>query len=179
MADLAQPVAIQWEEFSQLAAVPASSRVASVVKSPDGRSLSILIEGLDAHCDGTGNKSATAILVGSIEANIPAKTDWTATRADFRGQVALAGSARATVQLTLARAYESQTMVAPLQGGSDSIDFVRTLYSPAESAFPTAEGEAPSYAPLTISVQLNLACAGKAASALAAVDSIDLELWLR
>ncbi|TPK84878.1 hypothetical protein FJ936_13450 [Mesorhizobium sp. B2-4-13] len=179
MADLAQPATIQWEEFSQLAAVPAHSRVASVVKSPDGRSLSILIEGLDAQCEGNGKKSATAVLVGSIEANIPAKTDWTATRADFRGQLALTNGARATVELGLARSVEGQTTVAPLQGGADSIEFVRTLYSPSETALHTAEGEAPSYAPLTISVQLTLTCPGKDSAALAAVDSVDLELWLR
>ncbi|TPI78495.1 hypothetical protein [Mesorhizobium sp. B2-8-9] len=178
MTDIAETTTIQWGDLSQLAAFPTST-VASVTKSPDGRALSILLEGLEARCDGNGINSATAILVGSIEANIPTATDWTATRADFRGQIALTDGARATIELGLARAVDGQTLVVPLQAGTDSVDFTRTLYSPAEISPLTAEGEAPSYAPLTISIQLTVACAGKASAALAAVDSIDLELWVR
>lgn len=179
MADLAQTATIEWGEFSQLAAVPAHSKIASVVQAPDGRSLSILLEGVDARCDGSGQKSATAVLVGSVEANIPASTDWTATRGDFRGQLALSEGARATIQFGLARATDAETMVASLDGGGDSVDLIRTLYSPAEAVWPTVGSEAVSYAPLTVSVQLTVSCAGAASAALVAVDAIDLELWVR
>lgn len=178
MTDLAQTPIIEWEEFSQLAVIPAEAKIASVVKSPDGRSLSILFEGFEARCDGSGKKSAAAVLMGSIEAHLPAKTDWTATRADFRGQVALKDGARATVELGLARAVQGETMVAPLPSDSNSVEFVRTLYSAAEYIPAKADGDVPAYAPLTLSVQLTLSCAGNS-SALAAVDSVDLELWVR
>jgi hypothetical protein len=179
MTDLPQPAIVEWGEISQLASVPAQARAAAVVKSPDGRSLSILLEGLDARCEGKKQKAATAVFVGSIDAKIPAKTDWTATRADFRGQLALTDGGRATVQFGLARGIESQTIVAPLEGDANSVEFVKTLYSPAEAWPQTGGTEGASYAPVIVSIQLTLACPGDSSAGLAAVDSIDLELWVR
>lgn len=179
MADMPQPAIVEWGELSQLGSVPAQARVAAVVKSPDGRSLSILLEGLHVRCEGNGQKAATAVFVGSIDAKIPAKTDWTATRADFRGQLALTDGGRATVQFGLARGIDGQTFVAPLEGAANSVEFVRTLYSPAEAWPPTGGTESASYAPVTLSIQLTLACPGDSSAGLAAVDSIDLELWVR
>ncbi|RUX34641.1 hypothetical protein EOA23_00920 [Mesorhizobium sp. M2A.F.Ca.ET.042.01.1.1] len=179
MADLPQATVIEWSELSQLAVVPAQARVAAVTKAPDGRSVSILMEGLDARCEGKSQKSATAVLVASIDAKIPAGLTWTATRADFRGQLVLTNGGRATVQLGLARGFDSQTVVSPLEGGEDSLQFVRTIYSPAEIWPQVGETDDVFYAPLTVTIQLTLACPGDPSAGLAALDSVDVELWVR
>lgn len=179
MADLPQTPVIEWAEVLQLVAAPTGAKIASVAKSPDGRSLSILLEGLEVRCEGRGQKTAVAALAGSIAATIPPNTTWTATRADFRGATILTDGGRATIQLGLAQAFEGQSVVFSSSAGPDSVDFVRTLYSPAESWSASPASEMVSYSPLTFSVQLTLACAGESSSAFAAMDGIDVELWAR
>lgn len=179
MADVPPPV-IEWAEFVSSTVIPAQAKIAPVSVAPDGRSVSILFEGLEARCDGGRQKTATASLVGSIEPKLPEKTVLKAMRADFRGAAMLTKGGRATVQLGLGQAFDGLTMVAePQQETADSGDFLRSIYSAADSV-PVAPGsDTFSYAPITISVQLTIACPGESSSALAVLDSIDLELWVR
>ncbi|WP_269274731.1 hypothetical protein [Sinorhizobium psoraleae] len=100
MADSEQAV-IEWSDFRILAITPAEANVASSVLSPDGRQLSILIEGLSARIDTTTVPSAVSVLVGSITPKIPQGTTLSAMRADFRGQAILTNGARATIQWAL------------------------------------------------------------------------------
>jgi hypothetical protein len=187
MADIPPPAIIEWADFVPLAAVPAQAKVASVGVAPGGRTLSIILENFEARCDGRGQKTATAYLVGSIEAKIPDEVVWTASKADFSGTMTVTRGARLTVQFGLAQAFAGQTVAAPLedvfidgvlQPSDINGNLLQTLYSPTETATRPTNGEPPSYAPLTISVQLTVACAGDASSAQAIVDAVDVNLWV-
>lgn len=178
MADKEKPV-IEWSEFKILSITPAEAKVARPAVSPDGRQISILIDGLTARANFADQSSAASVLVCSITPKIPSKITWSAMRADFRGQAVLANPARTTIQFGLGRASDSQTLATPLPHGESNIDIVRSLYSPVEATLPDPESGEVMYGAITISIMVTVATTGPESAALVEVDSIDIDLWTR
>ncbi|WP_018097645.1 hypothetical protein [Sinorhizobium meliloti] len=170
---------IEWSEFKILSITPTEARVAQPAVSPDGRQISILIEGLTARTDITAQATAASILVGSITPKIPARSTWSAMRADFRGQAVLTNGARTTIQLGLGRASDSQTLTTPLPCGENNVEILRSLYSPVEATLPDSESGEVTYGAITISIMVTVASTGPESAALVEFDSIDLDLWTR
>ncbi|WP_141471766.1 MULTISPECIES: hypothetical protein [Sinorhizobium] len=125
MANNEQAV-IDWSEFNVLSITPAEARVVPPAASPDGRQISILIEGFSARIDLKAQPTAVSILAGSITPKIPPGSTWSAMRADFRGHAILTNGARTTIQLGLGLANESQTLTAPLPCGENNVEIVRS-----------------------------------------------------
>ncbi len=174
-----EQVLIEWGELEILSITPAGTKVASHTVSPDGRQLSILIEGLTARTDVNDQPSAASVLVGSIAPKIPANTTWCAMRADFRGQAVLQNGARATIQLGIGQAGDSQSLTTPLPSGENNVAIVRSLYSPVEASFPNPESGEVMYGAITISIMVTAVSTGPLSAALIEIDSIDLDLWTR
>lgn len=178
MADSEQGV-IEWSDFRILAITPAEAKVASPALSPDGRKLSVLIEGLTARIDIATVPSAVSILVGSISPKVPPGIALSALRADFRGQAILTNGARATIQLGLGRSIDGQTLTSLIPGGEDNVEIVRSLYSPVEATLPNPESGEVTYGAITISIVVTVASTGPESTVLVEFDSVDLELWTR
>jgi hypothetical protein len=173
---------IAWEQVVVQAIFPATAAVDSVAVAPDGRSLSVLLRGLQARCgDAGGGGTASAFLAASIAPQLPGKLDWKATRGEFRGEATIASGARATVTVGLGRAISTRILTAdPSQAGTD-VSMIETVFSDSDAVRvqkPSGEDEA-SFAPLTLTVQISLTCPASASAALVDVESIDVELWVR
>ncbi|MFK3967948.1 hypothetical protein ACI2KT_30710 [Ensifer adhaerens] len=175
MADSKQNV-IEWGDFRILSITPPEAKVASPALSPDGRQLSILIEGLTARIDIATVSSAVSILVGSITPKVPHGMSLFAMRADFRGQAILTNGARATIQLGLGRSSDNQTLTSH-SDVEDYVEIVRSLYSPVEATLPNSESGDVTYGAITISIMVTVASTGSESAVLVEFDSVDLELW--
>jgi hypothetical protein len=186
--DLPPPV-LTWSGFVPIIAAPGDARVVALTPSPDGRALSILLEGFTAQCSsGEPNvpglpasmpqaRTATAMLSGMVLPSLDG-VEWVGTLGTVRGDVVTANGAKVVFTVSIGgsgavRAYETLPSDSRIEEA-----FQATLFDPGGSRRVVRDGiSGVERTPLLISLLVNTICPSDAAYAGAWIDSVDLSLW--